>query len=66
MSGVSCECALENALALEAANSSIDRHDRAETCLTATWGDLRLSLEAEIERRQGRFSEVSLGSENRF
>ena len=42
---------LENALALDAANSSVDRHDRAETCVIAMWRDLRLSLEAEIERR---------------
>ena len=65
MGGVSHECALENALALDVANSSIDRHDRVETCVIATWGDLRLSLEAQIERRQGRFSEVSSGSESR-
>ena len=63
MGGVSRECALENALAFYAANSSVDRHDSAETCVTATWGELRLSLEGEIERRQGRFSEVSSGSE---
>ena len=65
MGGVSRECALENALALDAANSSVDRHNRAETCVTATWGDLRLLLEAEIERKQGRFSEVSSGFESR-
>ena len=65
MGGVSRECALENALALDATNSSVDRHDRAKTCVTATWGELRLSLEAEIERRQGRFSEVNSGSESR-
>ena len=29
MGGVSRECALENALAANAANSSIDMHDRA-------------------------------------
>ena len=63
--GVSHECALENALALDAANSSIDRHDRAETCVTVTWRDLRLLLEAEIERRHGRFSEVSSGLKSR-
>ena len=65
MGGVSRECALENALVLDAAKSSVDRHDRAETCVTATWRELRLSLEAEIERRQGRFSEVGSRSESR-
>ena len=29
MGGVSRECALENAVAVDAAHSSIDRHDRA-------------------------------------